>query len=122
VKTREQIKSESIMVYFAIKETMKNMNTNFCQSWWINMKNFDLSTPLSIKTINQRAKLLIRDGYLIIDKSKTSTSTGTCYKLTDKSMAKQTITEPTCPECGSTRVLDWPDKFQCRRCEHVWGR
>jgi len=30
--------------------------------------------------------------------------------------------QPTCPECGSTRILDWPDKFQCRRCEHVWGR
>jgi len=28
----------------------------------------------------------------------------------------------TCPSCGSTRVLDWPDKYQCRRCEHTWER
>jgi len=28
----------------------------------------------------------------------------------------------TCPSCGSTRILDWPDKYQCRRCEHTWGR
>jgi len=34
----------------------------------------------------------------------------------------QTVTQPqpTCPKCGSTRILDWPDKYQCRRCEHIW--
>jgi len=40
----------------------------------------------------------------------------------DQITITKSITQPTCPECGSTRVLDWPDKFQCRRCEHVWGR
>jgi len=35
---------------------------------------------------------------------------------------KYQTTKPTCPACGSTLVLDWPDKVQCRRCEHTWGR
>jgi len=40
----------------------------------------------------------------------------------DQITITKSITQPTCPECGSTRVLDWPDKFQCRRCEHTWER
>jgi len=30
--------------------------------------------------------------------------------------------EPTCPICQSNRILEWPDKYQCRKCKHVWER
>ena len=31
----------------------------------------------------------------------------------------QQQSELTCPECLSNRILEWPDKYQCRKCEHV---
>jgi hypothetical protein len=34
----------------------------------------------------------------------------------------QQQSELTCPECLSNRILEWPDKYQCRKCEHVWER
>jgi len=84
MKNKIQIKEEAKEIYFAIKEAMVRAKTDYCQSWWLNSKNFELKSKLSTPTINQRAKLLVKQGYLTIDKSKTKTSTGTSYKLTDK--------------------------------------
>lgn len=84
--TIRQANHEAIEIYAAIKQVMKEMNCDFCQSWWINSKNFSLKSGLSTAKINQRCKLLVKQGYLTIDKSKTSTSTGVCYRLTDKTL------------------------------------
>ena len=82
--TNRQSNHEAIEIYSAIKKIMAEMNTEYCQSWWLNSKNFDLKSKLSTSKINQRCKLLVKQGYLIIDKSRTSTSMGICYRLTDK--------------------------------------
>lgn len=84
MKTNQQINKEAIEIYNAIKQIMKESNCNYCQSWWLNSKNFDLKSKLSTPKINQRCKLLVKQGYLYIDKENTSTSQGVCYKLTDK--------------------------------------
>lgn len=84
MKSRDQIQEEAREIYFAIKEVMEKSKTDYCQSWWLNTRNFDLKSNLKTSHIVQRAKLLIRQGYLTIDKSNTSTSMGTSYKLTDK--------------------------------------
>lgn len=84
MKTKNQIKEEAKEIYLAIKEVMSKSECDFCQSWWLNTKNFDLKSNLSTPQINQRAKLLVKQGYLTVDKTKTSTSYGTCYRLTDK--------------------------------------
>ena len=34
----------------------------------------------------------------------------------------QQQSELTCPICQSNRILELPDKYQCRKCEHVWER
>ena len=50
------------------------------------------------------------------------------YATTSELFAKfeaernQQQSELTCPECLSNRILEWPDKYQCRKCEHVWER
>jgi len=44
------------------------------------------------------------------------------FKLRTNCNQHNPTPQPTCPACGSTLVLDWPDKVQCRRCEHTWGR
>ena len=48
----------------------------------------------------------------------------TISKLFSKFEAErnQQQSELTCPECLSNRILEWPDKYQCRKCEHVWER
>jgi len=81
-KSTVEINKESIDVYNEIVNTMEKMQVDYCQSWWLNYRN----TSLGLKTpkINQIAKKLVKQGYLMIDKSRTSTSTGTSYKLTDK--------------------------------------
>jgi len=84
MKTKEKINEEAEEIYFAIKEVMEKSGLDYCQSWWLNTRNFDLKSKLSTQEINQRAKLLIKRGFLIINKSQTSKSTGICYKLTDK--------------------------------------
>jgi hypothetical protein len=84
MKTRDQINEESKEIYFAIKHMIRESECDYCQSWWLNTRNFDLKSKLKTPQINQRAKLLVKQGYLIIDKSRTSTSTGTCYRLTNK--------------------------------------
>lgn len=40
--------------------------------------------------------------------------------IVERSQTQQS--EMVCPECLSNRILDWPDKYQCRKCEHVWER
>lgn len=82
--TNRQSNQEAIEIYAAIKKVMADANTDYCQSWWLNTWNFDLKSKLSTSKINQRCKLLVKQGYLSIDKSRTSTSMGICYKLTDK--------------------------------------
>jgi len=82
--TNRQSNLEAIEIYAAIKLVMKEVNSDRIQSWWINSKNFDLKSKLSTSKINQRCRLLVKQGYLTIDRSKTSTSNGTCYRLTDK--------------------------------------
>ena len=77
-------------VYDAIKSVIaKQIEENpffegYCQSWWLNKNNHELGKEMSTPKINRLAKILVEGGYLTIDKSRTSTSTGTCYKLTDK--------------------------------------
>jgi hypothetical protein len=88
MKTRSEIDKEAKEIYFAIKKIMKDVGYNTCQSWWLNTKNFDLKSKLKTPQINQRCKLLIKKGLLTIDIKKTSTSQGTCYKLTNKSYLK----------------------------------
>jgi hypothetical protein len=88
MKTRQQINKEAEEIYFAILEVMKRTQVGHCQSWWLNSRNFNLKSRLTTPQINQRAKLLVKQGYLFIDKSRTSTATGTCYRLTDKSLIK----------------------------------
>lgn len=84
MKTKKEINEEAKEIYFAIKQIMERSETDYCQSWWLNTRNFDLKSKLKTPQINQRAKLLVKQGYLTIDKSNTKKSTGTSYKLTDK--------------------------------------
>ena len=84
-----EISIESKEIYFAIKQVMKEKGCDHCQSWWLNSKNFQLKSKLSTQKINQKAKILIKQGYLTIDSKNTSTSEGTCYRLTNKSFLKQ---------------------------------
>lgn len=84
--TNRQSNHEAIEIYAAIKQVIQEVGYDYCQSWWINSKNFDLKSKLPTSKITQRCKLLVKQGYLTIDKSKTSPSTGTCYKLTDKAL------------------------------------
>jgi hypothetical protein len=79
-----QIRNEANVVYWAIQELMKIQEVDYCQSWWLNTRNFTFKTEMSTQKINQRAKLLVKEGYLKIDSNRTSTSTGTCYQLTEK--------------------------------------
>jgi len=30
--------------------------------------------------------------------------------------------EQKCPNCGSVRILEWKDKYQCRRCWYFWDK
>ena len=80
---KDQIKTQSKEIYEAIIKMMELQGVDYCQSWWINTRNFELKQVLTTRQINYRAKLLVRDGYLTIDKDKTSTSMGTSYRLTD---------------------------------------
>lgn len=75
---------EAEEIYHAIKLICEKSNTTHCQSWWLNSRNFDLKSKLPTPKINQRARLLVKAGYLTIDQSNTSTSRGTCYVLTIK--------------------------------------
>lgn len=88
MKSRKEINQEAEEIYFAIKQTMEKMGTDYCQSWWINTRNFNLKSHLPTSTINQRCRLLIKQGYLIKNQSLTATHTGTSYKLTDKAFIK----------------------------------
>lgn len=82
--TKDKINEEAKEIYFAIKQVMEKSGYDYCQSWWLNTKNFDLKSNLKTPQIVQRCKLLVKQGYLVIDIKNTSTSQGTCYKLTDK--------------------------------------
>lgn len=84
MKTKDKIQKEAEEIYFAIKQVMEKSGYDYCQSWWLNTRNFDLKSKLKTPQINQRCKLLIKQGYLTIDKNTTSTSTGTSYRLTSK--------------------------------------
>ena len=93
---KSEINKEVKEVYFAIKTIIDEAGYGYCQSWWLNTKNIPLAYPtnigklnLSTKKINQRAKILVKKGLLIIDIKNTSTSMGVCYKLTDKSFLKE---------------------------------
>jgi hypothetical protein len=91
MKNKEQIFKEAKEIYFAIRQIIElnklnTIKTDYCQSWWLNTRNFNLKSGLKTSQINQRAKLLVKQGYLIVDRSMTSTSTGTCYKLTKKEL------------------------------------
>jgi hypothetical protein len=89
MKSKSEIDKEAKEIYFAIKQVMQVGEYDHCQSWWINTKNFELKSKLKTPQINQRCKLLIKKGLLTIDIKETSTSQGTCYRLTDKSFLQQ---------------------------------
>lgn len=85
--TKKERWREAVKVYYAMvnaSQRSPKLNNRFvCQSWWINPKNDpELNMPTS--KINQRAKLLVKEGYLEIQSKHTSTSTGTSYTFTDK--------------------------------------
>ncbi len=82
--TSEKIKEEAKEVYLAITQVMNKLKCDYCQSWWLNSKNFELKSNLSTQKINLRAKFLVNKGYLIVDNKNTSPSQGTRYKLTTK--------------------------------------
>ena len=94
MKSKKLINAEAKEIYFAIKEIIAKKGGDSCQSWWLNTLNFDLKSRLPTPQINQRAKLLARQGYLTIDKSQTSTSCGTCYKLTGKQYEEPADKQP----------------------------
>lgn len=81
MKTKEQINTEAQEIYLAIKLLVELSGKNNVQSWWLNTINYDLKSKLKTSEINRRAKLLVKQGLIEIDKKNTSTSTGTCYKL-----------------------------------------
>lgn len=84
MKTNQEINFECVEVYNAIKEAMEISGTDYCQSWWLNRRNCNTLHHLNSREIVRRAKRLVDQGMLTIDKSKTSSATGTSYKLTDK--------------------------------------
>lgn len=84
MKKKTEIQQEANEIYFAIKKVMEETGYNHCQSWWLNSRNFDLKSKLKTPQIVQRAKLLVKQGYLTIDEKHTSTSTGTSFMLTEK--------------------------------------
>lgn len=86
MKTNAERNKEAKEIYFAIKKIMEEKKIDYCQSWWLNTINFDLKSKLKTPQINQRCKLLVGLGYLKIDKNYTSTSEGTCYKLTEREL------------------------------------
>jgi len=86
---KQLIEQEAIRVYNAIVEVMQHSKTDYCRSWWLNTMNLNIA--LSTSKITQRCRLLAAKGYLTIDYSKTSTSTGTCYFLTDKKLESQSL-------------------------------
>jgi len=88
---KQIIEQEAIQVYNAIVEVMQKSKTNYCRSWWINSRVLKMPITLSTNKITQRCRLLASKGYLTIDYSKTSTSTGTCYSLTDKKLESQSL-------------------------------
>ncbi|MDP4201455.1 MAG: hypothetical protein Q8861_02070 [Bacteroidota bacterium] len=86
MKTKKQILEEAIEIYAAILLIMRQQKTDYCQSWWLNKHNFSLQSNLDSKSIVRRCHLLVRLGYLIIDREKTSTAMGTSFKLTEKQL------------------------------------
>ena len=89
MKSKEIIEQEISDVYDTIIDITTVKKQNYCHSWWINNQSqwnnkenkvYNLTTS----TIVRRAKHLVKRGLLIIDKSRTSTSTGTCYILVEK--------------------------------------
>lgn len=82
---KEKIKEEAKEVFEAIKFVIANTDhADYCLSWWLNTRNFNLKSKLSTPKINQRCKLLIKMGLIEKVDGKTSVSAGTCYKLTGK--------------------------------------
>ncbi len=64
-----------------------------------------------------------------IEKVWRTTENDKVIKFTDSELfakfeaeRNQHQSELTCPICQSNRILEWPDKYQCRKCEHVWER
>lgn len=75
--------SEAREIYDAISKIMADKKIDYCQSWWMNKHNHEIGKRLSTSKINTRCQWMVRKGYLKINKSMTSTSTGTCYQLTE---------------------------------------
>lgn len=86
MKNKDQINKEIKEVYNGIVVVILNSDVDYCISWWLNRKNFQLESKLSTREINQRAKHLVKNGYLTIDNSKFRKHCGICYKLTDKKL------------------------------------
>ena len=82
MKTKFQIETDKKLVYKLINDKIIENNNEYCLSWWLNPRNSDCG--LKTTEINQRAKSLVKEGFLSIDEKMTSTSTGTCYRLTEK--------------------------------------
>lgn len=81
-----EIQKDAIVIYRdMLKIYVHRMQKGECpnvQSWWLNkVVNGKI---LSISKINYRVSLLIKCGYVAIDKVNTSKSKGTSYIITDK--------------------------------------
>lgn len=87
-KPKLEIDKERKIIYQAIKDTMVKMKVDYCQSWWLTCKDNLLPINLSTSIINSRCKLLVKNGYLSINRKQTSSSMGVCYQLTDKNYGK----------------------------------
>lgn len=84
MKTKQQIQQEADSLYDRIVKMAKEHHQDYIQSWWFNKRNSDLG--LTTPQINSRCRLLVRQGKLSIDHSRTSTSYGTCYRILDKNV------------------------------------
>ena len=87
---KKQINKEIDEVYSAIKAEIESRTENYCQSWWLTSKwGGRLKNKYSTPKLNRRAKVLVKEGYLSINKKDTSTSKGTSYLLTNKTYKRK---------------------------------
>lgn len=78
--TKQEIQKEADLVYRYVLQVASEMDRPYIHSWWLNKRNCPelwMETP----RINQRCRLLVRQGKLAIDPKHTSHGTGTRYRI-----------------------------------------
>lgn len=84
MKTKQQIQQEADDLYTRIVLEAQEQRQDSVQSWWFNKRNSDLG--LTTPQINSRCRLLVKQGKLSIDYTRTSNAYGTCYRILDKNV------------------------------------